>query len=144
MTGDSAAEERQENGIAVAVLLVLLVLCASRSSGASGSCGCRGCCQQQMSVSPAAIAYLKQQCQTIDPNALNEAANTVNSLVTSSLTQDQFDALVVYCYSIGPCDFAASDVLAEVNACNWDSAAQQLLFAGCRPSACLFAQCQAA
>ena len=143
MIGDPAREEKQDNGIAVAILLVLLVLCASRS-GAASSCGCSGCCKQQYSVSPAAIAYLNQQCQTIDPALLNEAANTVNNLVTSSLTQDQFDALVVYCYSIGACAFAGSDVLAYVNSCNWDAAAQGLLFAGCRPSACLFAQCQAA
>lgn len=40
----------------------------------------------------------------------------VNSVVTTPITQSQFDALVSFCFSVGQTAFAKSDVLRKVNA----------------------------
>lgn len=142
MEGETARDQKTYDGIAVAGLLVLLLLCASRLNGGGycGTCCGGGCCKQPMALSPATYSYMRTR-GPVDPEALDQAVNTVNALVTSQLEQYQFDALVDFCYTIGPCAFAASDVLAEVNSCDYTAAAQALAFS-CVPQgrtdACLF------
>lgn len=51
----------------------------------------------------------------------------VQRLVTVPLTQGQFDALVDFCYNLGEGRLAASTLLRELNAGQYDNARQQLL-----------------
>lgn len=139
MENETARDQRTADGLAVAGLLILLLFCVSRVRDGGGSC-CGGCCKSPMLLSPATYAYMQNRAP-VDDQALTDAVNTVNALVTSHLEQYQFDALVDYCYTAGPCVFAASDVLALVNQCDYATAAQELAFscgAQGRLDACLF------
>lgn len=60
---------------------------------------------------------------------------TVNTYVDVPLTQNQFDALVDFCFNVGSENFAESTLLKDLNAGNYKEAALQLeawVFAGGR------------
>jgi len=130
-----------ENGTAVWMLLVLLLLCVKRNRCKGGGC-CSGC-RQTMNVSQDGYDFIA--ANSVDQNDLAIAQDTVNALVTSCISQPQFDALVDYCYFVGPDEFAVSDVLALVNACDFDAAAAAMAWSGEDPGrqradSCFFAQ----
>lgn len=77
---------------------------------------------------------------------VQEAEQAVRRLVRTALTQGQFDALVDFCFNLGQGRFAASSLLADLNAGRYDSAAEQLLMwdhAGTREVAALRARREA-
>jgi hypothetical protein len=124
-------------GAAGWLVLLLLVLCVQRNS-CSGGAGCCGSCRQAMALSQGGYDFVASQA--VDQCELEAAIAAVNELVTACLTQDQFDALCDFAYTIGPQEFARSRVLELVNACDYEGAAQQLAYLGFRPIACLFTQ----
>ena len=52
---------------------------------------------------------------------------TIDTKVSSPLTQHQFDALMSFCHNIGPDKFATSDVVRHVNKQNYKKAADAML-----------------
>lgn len=58
---------------------------------------------------------------------LSEFEHYVNTYVTATVTQPQFDALVSLCYNIGPGNLLKSDVLKFVNTGQTDQAADAFL-----------------
>lgn len=117
-------------------VLLLLVLCMQKSNCSGG--GCCGSCRQSMALSQDGYDFVASQA--VDQCELQAAIAAVNELVTACLTQDQFDALCDFAYTIGPQEFARSRVLELVNACDYEGAAQQLAYLGFRSIACLFSQ----
>jgi len=55
------------------------------------------------------------------------AEEAVERLVKVPLTQGQFDALVDFCFNLGPARLAASTLLRELNAGDYEGARRQLL-----------------
>lgn len=55
------------------------------------------------------------------------AAQAVGHMVRVNLTQGQFDALVDFCYNLGSERLAGSTLLRDLNFCQYDAAAEQLL-----------------
>lgn len=128
----TAAEEGRVGWL----VLLLLVLCMPRDQSCASGC-CSGC-RQPLELSQDGYAFVASQ--SIDQQALADAEAVVNELVTACITQTQFDALVDYAYQVGPYAFAESDVLQSVNACAYDTAAQQMAYGGERAAACYFTQ----
>jgi GH24 family phage-related lysozyme (muramidase) len=58
---------------------------------------------------------------------MQTAERAIERLVKVSLTQGQFDALVDFTFNLGQGRLAGSTLLADLNAGEYDSAAQQLL-----------------
>lgn len=58
---------------------------------------------------------------------LAEAQKAVNTLVTTPLTQGQFDALVSFVFNLGAGAFKGSTLLKKLNAGDYDGAADELL-----------------
>lgn len=52
-------------------------------------------------------------------------ADVVNDAVTVELTQAQFDALVSFCYNVGPANFRKSTMLQKINAGDFLGAANE-------------------
>lgn len=48
--------------------------------------------------------------------AISSFEKSVNSLLKTTVNQNQFDALVDFCYNVGPKQFAGSSLLKKVNA----------------------------
>jgi GH24 family phage-related lysozyme (muramidase) len=59
-------------------------------------------------------------------NAVQLFEQAVRGHVTVELTQDQFDALVVFCYNIGPDEFAECSALERVNKRLWRDAVEAM------------------
>ena len=57
---------------------------------------------------------------------LEEYEGYIESMVTVPLTQNQFDALVVWIYNLGPTNFKNSTLLKELNAGNYNAAGQEI------------------
>ena len=57
---------------------------------------------------------------------LEEYEGYVEKYVTVPLTQNQFDALVVWVYNLGPTNFRNSTLLKELNAGNYTAAGQEI------------------
>ena len=57
---------------------------------------------------------------------LEEYEGYIESMVTVPLTQNQFDALVVWIYNLGPTNFRNSTLLKELNAGNYNAAGQEI------------------
>lgn len=77
---------------------------------------------------------------------VREAEQAVARLVRVPLTQGQFDALVDFCFNMGQGRLAASTLLRDLNARQYQAAAEQLLrwdHAGARENAGLKARRQA-
>ena len=60
-------------------------------------------------------------------NDLRDAEQAVGRLVKVALTQGQFDALVDFCFNVGPGKLSASTLLKDLNAGQYAQAAEQLL-----------------
>jgi lysozyme len=58
---------------------------------------------------------------------VRDAEQAVERLVRVSLTQGQFDALVDFCFNLGPGRLASSTLLKLLNGGSYDEAAEQLL-----------------
>ena len=58
---------------------------------------------------------------------LRDSEQAVVRLVKAALTQGQFDALVDFCFNVGSGKLAASTLLKDLNAGEYDAAAEQLL-----------------
>jgi lysozyme len=58
---------------------------------------------------------------------IQTAVNCVNNAVNVALTQDQFDALVDFVYNVGCANFRKSTLLKNINAGQFQTAADQLL-----------------
>lgn len=67
------------------------------------------------------------QAQAILSNDVQSAEAAVRRLVTVSLTQGQFDALVDFTYNLGAGNLQSSTRLKDLNAGDYDAAAQQIL-----------------
>ena len=57
---------------------------------------------------------------------LEEYEGYIENMVTVPLTQNQFDALVVWIYNLGPTNFRNSTLLKELNAGNYNAAGQEI------------------
>ena len=64
-----------------------------------------------------AEAYLKQDLITFE--------TFVSNLVTVAINQNQFDALVSFCYNLGPGNLRSSTLLKRINAGDFNGAAEQ-------------------
>lgn len=67
------------------------------------------------------------QAAEVLTNDLRDAEHAVARLVKVELAQGQFDALVDFCFNIGPAKLETSTLLKELNAGNYVEAAEQLL-----------------
>lgn len=67
------------------------------------------------------------QAEAILTNDVRNAEASVQRLVTVPLTQNQFDALVDFTYNLGSGNLASSTLLKDLNAGNYDAAADQIL-----------------
>lgn len=67
----------------------------------------------------------EQQCQQLLFNSLQGYVAAVNSLVNVPVSQNQFDALVDFCYNAGQANLASSTLLRMLNAENYSGAAGQ-------------------
>lgn len=56
---------------------------------------------------------------------VEECEEAINRLVSSPLTQDQFDALVSFIFNVGVAAFERSTLLKMLNACDYAGAANQ-------------------
>ena len=57
---------------------------------------------------------------------LEEYEGYIEDMVTVPLTQNQFDAIVVWIYNLGPTNFRNSTLLKELNAGNYNAAGQEI------------------
>ena len=73
----------------------------------------------------AGLTITQDQANDLLMGDVSHAAAAVNRLVTVSLTQDQFDALVDFVFNVGIGNFASSTLLRELNASNFTEAAAQ-------------------
>lgn len=64
-----------------------------------------------------AEAYLKQDLTTFE--------TLVSNLVTVAINQNQFDALVSFCYNLGPGNLRSSTLLKRINAGDFNGAAEE-------------------
>jgi lysozyme len=66
-----------------------------------------------------ATSLLEKDCQI--------AVDCVNDAVTSNINQNQFDALVLFCYNVGVSAFRNSTLLKDVNGGRLDAASDQFM-----------------
>ena len=86
------------------------------------------------------------QAEEILAADVGEAEQAVQRLVKVALTQEQFDALVDFCFNLGAARLAASTLLRDLNEGSYAAAAEQLLrwdHAGSRELAALKARREA-
>ena len=57
----------------------------------------------------------KQEAFDMFKEVANRFAKRVDTLVTSNLNQNQFNALVSFAYNVGTCNFSSSTLLKKVN-----------------------------
>lgn len=67
------------------------------------------------------------QAEKILAGDLREAEQAVCRLVTTALTQGQFDALVDFCFNLGSGRLAGSTLLRDLNSGQYEAAREQLL-----------------
>jgi lysozyme len=85
----------------------------------------------------------EQQGTGLLMNDVRQAEQAVNKLVCVPLSQGQYDALVDFCFNIGPVKLAASTLLKELNDSQYAHAGLQLLrwdYAAGQPNAGLRAR----
>ena len=58
---------------------------------------------------------------------LEEYEGYIKNMVAVPLTQNQFDALVVWVYNLGPTNFKNSTLLKELNSGNYTAAGNEIL-----------------
>ena len=73
------------------------------------------------------MTITKAQGENILKKDLKKYEKAVNDYVRVQLTQEQFDALVSFCYNVGPGNFRKSSVLRYVNARRFDDVPSRLM-----------------
>lgn len=69
--------------------------------------------------------WSQQQCDEVFLRDMSRFENSVRSLVNVPLNQDQFDAIVSFCYNCGQGNLAQSTLLRKVNARDFAGAAEE-------------------
>ena len=72
------------------------------------------------------MTITQDQAEQMLLSALEEYEGYIENMVTVPLTQNQFDALVVWVYNLGPTNFKNSTLLKELNAGNYNAAGQEI------------------
>ncbi|QIL42514.1 lysozyme [Pedobacter sp. HDW13] len=81
---------------------------------------------QEISSGTYASGITQQQAHALFMSDAQNAINAVNSQVTVSLTQNQFDALVSFVYNTGGGAFGNSTLLSKLNSGDYSGAAAQM------------------
>ena len=68
---------------------------------------------------------MKREAEELLRTDLQSAVDCVNRAVTAAITQNQFDALVDFCFNVGCGAFEKSTLLRKVNAADFAGAATQ-------------------
>ena len=68
-----------------------------------------------------------KQAHKLLEHDMRPCERTIDSRVTSPLTQHQFDALMSFCHNVGPDKFAGSNVVMHLNRQNYKKAGDALL-----------------
>ena len=66
------------------------------------------------------------EVETLLKQDLARFERTINTLVRTSLTQNQYDALVSFCFNVGQTAFTNSSLLKELNKSNYSGIANEL------------------
>ena len=72
------------------------------------------------------MTITQDQAEQMLLSELEEYEGYIEDMVTVPLTQNQFDALVVWIYNLGPTNFRNSTLLKELNAGNYNAAGQEI------------------
>ena len=72
------------------------------------------------------MTITQEQAEQMLLTELEEYEGYIESMVTVPLTQNQFDALVVWVYNLGPTNFKNSTLLKELNAGNYNAASTEI------------------
>ena len=72
------------------------------------------------------MTITQDQAEQMLLSELEENEGYIENMVTVPLTQNQFDALVVWIYNLGPTNFRNSTLLKELNAGNYNAAGQEI------------------
>ena len=72
------------------------------------------------------MTITQDQAEQMLLSELEEYEGYIENMVTVPLTQNQFDALVVWVYNLGPTNFRNSTLLKELNAGNYNAAGQEI------------------
>ena len=72
------------------------------------------------------MTITQEEAEQMLLSELEEYEGYVEKYVTVPLTQNQFDALVVWVYNLGPTNFRNSTLLKELNAGNYNAAGQEI------------------
>ena len=72
------------------------------------------------------MTITQDQAEQMLLSELEEYEGYIENMVTVPLTQNQFDALVVWIYNLGPTNFKNSTLLKELNAGNYNAAGQEI------------------
>jgi lysozyme len=72
------------------------------------------------------MSITQEEAEQMLLTELEEYEGYVEKYVTVPLTQNQFDALVVWVYNLGPTNFRKSTLLKELNAGNYTAAGQEI------------------
>ena len=72
------------------------------------------------------MTVTQDQAEQMLLSELEEYEGYIKDMVTVPLTQNQFDALVVWVYNLGPTNFRNSTLLKELNAGNYNAAGQEI------------------
>ena len=72
------------------------------------------------------MTITQEQAEQMLLTELEEYEGYIENMVTVPLTQNQFDALVVWVYNLGPTNFKNSTLLKELNAGNYNAASTEI------------------
>ena len=72
------------------------------------------------------MTITQDQAEQMLLSELEEYEGYIENMVTVPLTQNQFDALVVWIYNLGPTNFKNSTLLKELNSGNYNAAGQEI------------------
>ena len=72
------------------------------------------------------MTITQEEAEQMLLSELEEYEGYIENMVTVPLTQNQFDALVVWVYNLGPTNFKNSTLLKELNAGNYNAAGQEI------------------
>ena len=72
------------------------------------------------------MTITQEEAEQMLENELSEYEGYVEKYVTTPLTQNQFDALVVWVYNLGPTNLRRSTLLKELNSGNYTAAGNEI------------------
>ena len=73
------------------------------------------------------MTITQEQAEQMLLTELEEYEGYIENMVAVPLTQNQFDALVVWVYNLGPTNFKNSTLLKELNSGNYTAAGTEIL-----------------